>query len=89
MIAGRTKSLEQIKKQYNRMVMMEQCNANRGILIQRIFTRYYNNILHYMHILIDTPETAGDFRWLDSALREKRKEVNTEQIDRLIYSYAD
>lgn len=89
MKSGRTKSLTQIREQRDRMLNMVNRCAERHNIINRIFWRYEANILHYMSVLLDTPQTAGDYRWLDSTLREKRNEVNNSQIDRLIYSYSE
>lgn len=89
MKSGRTKSLKQIREQRDRMLNMVNRSAKRHNIINRIFWRYESNILHYMSVLLDTPQTAGDYRWLDSTLRDKRNEVNNTQIDRLIYSYSE
>lgn len=89
MKSGRTKSLKQIREQRDRMLNMVNRSAKRHSIINRIFWRYEANILHYMIVLLDTPQTAGDYRWLDSTIRDKRNEVNNTQIDRLIYSYSE
>lgn len=89
MKSGRTKSLKQIREQRDRMLNMVNRCADRYNIINRIFWHYEANILHYMSVLLDTPQTAGDFRWLDINMREKREEVSNTQIDRLIYSYSE
>lgn len=87
MKSGTMKTLDELRAQRDRLHNMPNCDADRAKIINRIYWLYEANILHYMSILLDTPRTAGDWRWLNAAMRDKHKEVVNTKIDRLIYSY--